>query len=498
MTFNATLDLKDIDKNIIPTDDNDNQKLLKTIEDNPEGYFVVGYSETLPELDKMWEQNGKKQSLEDLMVNLVSRFGISDELSKKLVKYAKIEQKESYEFASITGAKSIDRLYKQGKHDVIVTNKNTSDVGLGRFMDAEVIVKEPTSVVSIFPTFNAIMKSDGNSIHRDLTSPNIHNESHKRIKKILSELGGEYDDEEEEDIFTKDMYSEKVYQKIFRVFDKHVKSDPNKIFDILKNLNLQDEDIDTGDLEANLVYKYLTEYKDRTNAYLSIYFTPSGMASFFCDDREYNIRDMVEGYFKSDYDYDYYHECYDFDDYYFDRIDQQNLDLMEEHYLKDLEGEPSEEDFKEFVESEFGDDIGCAASDAQYSADIALLHSDFEDGILDYLSKFNGKLQPPVDEEGNKGIGLEYVGEVELGDIASSEHFKHFLHEHLSHGYPSFDEILDSILEEEKDGWNSQYNYFYPEDCIRINTDKHFRYGGAGNIDWSYFNEILNDRLSYY
>jgi hypothetical protein len=77
----------------------------------------------------------------------------------------------------------------------------------------------------------------------------------------------------------------------------------------------------------------------------------------------------------------YYHECYDFDDYYFDRIDQQNLDLMEEHYLKDLEGEPSEEDFKEFVESEFGSDIGCAASDAQYSADIDVLHSDFEDGI---------------------------------------------------------------------------------------------------------------------
>ena len=325
-----------------------------------------------------------------------------------------------------------------------------------------------------------------------------HLDESRRIKKILSELGGEYDDEEEEDIFTKDMYGEKVYQKIFRVFDKHVKSDPNKIFDILKNLNLKDEDIDTGDLEANLVYKYLTEYKDRTNAYLSIYFTPSGMASFFCDDRDYDIRKMVEGYFNSDWDYGYYQECYDFDDYYFDRIDQQNLDLMEEHYLKDLEGEPSEEDFKEFVESEFGDDIGCAASDAQYSADIDVLHSDFEDGILDYLSKFNGKLQPPVDEEGNKGIGLEYVGEVELGDIASSEHFKDFLHEHLSHGYPSFDEILDSILEEEKDGWSSQYNYFYPEDCISINTDKHFRYGGAGNIDWSYFNEILNDRLSYY
>jgi hypothetical protein len=303
MEFTATLDLKDIDKSIIPADDNDNQKILKTIEDNPEGWFVIGLGETIPKLDKMWEQNGRKASLEDLMVNLVSRFGISDELAKKLVKYAKIEHKESYEFASLTGSKNVDTVYKQGKHDLIVTNRNTSEVGKLRFMDAEVIVKEPTSVVSIFPKLEAIMKSDGNSIPRDLTSPNIHNESYNRIKKILSELGGEYDDEEEEDIFTKDMYSEKVYQKIFRVFDKHVKSDPNKIFDILKNLNLKDEDIDTGDLEANLVYKYLTEYKDRTNAYLSIYFTPSGMASFFCDDRDYDIRKMVEGYFNSDWDY---------------------------------------------------------------------------------------------------------------------------------------------------------------------------------------------------
>ena len=312
------------------------------------------------------------------------------------------------------------------------------------------------------------------------------------IKKILREY-----DEEEESIFDKEMFNEKVYQKIFRVFDKHVKSDPDKIFDILKNLNLKDEDIDTEDLEANLVYKYLTEYKDRPNSYIKISFIPTEMSSFFCDD-DYDIRDMVERYFKFDYDYDYYHECYDFDDYYFDRIDQQNLDLMKEHYLKNLEGEPSEEDFKEFVESEFGSDIGCAVSDAQYSADLDVLHSDFEDGILDYLSKFNGKLQPPVDNEGNKGIGLEYVGQVELGDIASSERFKSQLNAELTHGYPTFLEILDGILEDEREGWGMEYNSFLPEDCIRINTDKHFRYGGAGNIDWGYFNEILNDKLSFY
>lgn len=354
--------------------------------------------------------------------------------------------------------------------------------------------------------FTMLDRSDFEYIHNEvlkmIENENEWDEEHldesRRIKKILRELGGEYDEEEEEDIFTKDMYGEKVYQKIFRVFDKYVKSDPDKIFDILKNLKLEDESIETVDLESNIIYKYLTEYKDRTNSYVKIHFTPSEMSSFFCDDRDYDIRKMVEGYFNSDWDYDYHHECYDFEDYYFDRVDQQNLDLMKEHYLKDLEGEPSEEDFKEFVESEFGSEIGCAASDAQYSADIDALHSDFEDGIIDYLSRFNGKLQPPVDKEGNKGFGLEYVAEVELGDIASSEHFKDFLYEHLSHGYPTFSEILDSIFEEERDGWNSQYNYFLPEECISINTDRHFRYGGAGDIDWGYFNEILNDKLSYY
>jgi len=495
MQFNSILKLSDVDKNIIPSEDDDNQKLLKTIETSP-GYTCVGYAETIPKLDKQWEQNGKKNSLISLMSDLVNRFGISDELAKKLTKYAKIEQEESYEFASLTGSKNVDTVYSQGKHDVIVTNKNTSGEGLDRFMDAEVVVKEPTSVVSIFPTFNAIMKSDGNSIHRDLTSPNIHNESYKSIKKILRE----YDEEEdEESIFDKEMFDEKIYQKVFRVFDKHVKPNPDKIFDILRNLKLEDEDIETVDLESNIIYKYLTEHKDRPNSYIKINFTPSEMSSYFCDDRDYDIRKMVEGYLISDWDYDWYHECSDFEDYYFGKIDQQNLDLMKEHYLKDLEGEPSEEDFKEFVESEFGSDIGCAVSDAQYSADIDALHSDFEDGIIDYLSNFNGKLQPPVDKEGNKGFGLEYVGEVELGDIASSEHFKDFLYAHLERGYPTFDDILDSILEEERDGWkNSQYNYFLPEECISINTDRHFRYGGAGDIDWGYFNEILNDKLSYY
>ncbi len=487
--FNSELKLGDIDLNIIPTKDDDNQKLLKKIKESPD-YKCVGYAQTIPKLDKQWEQNGKKESLSNLMTDLVSRFGISDELAKKLIKYAKINQEESFEFASLTGSKSVDTVYSQSKHDLIVTNKNTSGEGLDRFMDAEVVVKEPTSVVSIFPTYNAIMKSDGNSIHRDLTSSNIHNESHNRIKKILKEYN-----EEEEDIFTKDMFSEAQYKNLFKVFDKN----PDNIFKLLESLEFG-RWYDRFEIESNLIYKYLTEYKDRTDYYIDVTFTPYEIANnFFCDDRDYDIKEMVEGYLRSDWDYGYHYECQDFDDYYFDRIDQQNLDVLKEIYLENLEGESSEEGFKEFVEEEFGTDIGCAASDAQYSADIDALHSEFNDKIEEHFSNLNGQLQPPVDKEGNKGFGLEYVGSVEVGELVNGERFKEVLLDNLESGYPeSFSEILDRLLNDEMDGYLSQYNYFLPDECISINTDRHFRYGGAGDIDWGYFNEILGDRISHY
>ena len=316
------------------------------------------------------------------------------------------------------------------------------------------------------------------------------------IRKILREY--DEDNEDDKSIFEKQMFPEKVYQKIFRIFDKHIESNPNFIFDFLQGLKLDDENIQTTDLESNIIYKYLTEHKDRPNSYIKISFTPTEMSSFFCDDRDYDIIDMVERYFKFDYDYGVYYDCYDYDDYYFDKIDKENLGIMKEHYLKNLEGEPSEEDFKEFVEEEFGSYIGCAAGDAQHSADIDALHSDFEERITDYLSNFDGGLQNQTDEGGVKGFGLEYVGQVELGDIASSERFKSQLNAELTHGYPTFLEILDGILEDEREAWGMEYNSFLPEDCISINTDKHFRYGGAGTIDWNFFNEVLFDRINYY
>jgi hypothetical protein len=222
------------------------------------------------------------------------------------------------------------------------------------------------------------------------------------------------------------------------------------------------------------------------------------MSTFFCDDdRDYDIQSISRSYFRFEYDYDVHYDCYDFEDYYFDKIDKQNLDLLRKYYLRDLEGEPSEEDFKEFVEEEFGSDIGCAAGDAQHSADIKVLHSDFENGIIDYLSNFNGELQNQTDKEGNKGYSVEYVGYIELGDLVSSPGFKEILHAELTHGYPNFTTIFDSIINDEQDG-GAQYNYFLPEDCISIDTYKHFRYGGAGDVDWGFFNEILLDRINNY
>lgn len=313
------------------------------------------------------------------------------------------------------------------------------------------------------------------------------------IRKILREY-----DEEEISIFDKEMFSEKVYQKIYRIFDKHIESNPNFIFNFLEGLNLFDEDIRSEDLESNIIYKYLTEHKDRPNSYIKITFIPSEMSTFFCDDDgDYDIQSIARDYFRFECDYGVQYDCYDFEEYYFDKIDKQNLDLLRKYYLRDLEGEPSEEDFKEFVEEEFGSDIGCAAGDAQNSADIEVLHSDFENGIIDYLSNFNGKLQNRTDKEGNMGDSVEYVGYIELGDLVSSPEFKEFLHAELTHGYPNFTTIFDGIINDEQEG-GAEYNYFLPEDCISIDTYKHFRYGGAGVVDWKYFNELLVDRIDNY
>jgi len=251
------------------------------------------------------------------------------------------------------------------------------------------------------------------------------------------------------------------------------------------------------DEEINLIYNYLTNYK-RKDYYVPVHFDAEELSNFFSEDRDYDIQHYAKKYFEQDYDYDYNYDCYDFDSYYFDMIDRVNVGTMREKYLEGLDGEGTEEGFMEFVESEFGDVIGCAMADAQNSADIDYLHSDIRNGAEDYLSEFNGIISNKVDKDGNRGWKLEFNGKREIGDVVNSEMFKETLYDHVDSGYSLLSDIFNDIFSIESEGDNYYDNVLLPEEYIYIDTDKHFRYGGAGDVDPQYFNEILSDKLSYH
>lgn len=459
MDFNSELKLGDIDVSIIPTEDDDNQKLLKKIKESP-SYKCVGYAQTIPELDKQWEQNGKKESLSNLMSDLVSRFGISDELAKKLIKYAKINQKESFEFASLTGSKSLDTVYSQSKHDLIVTNKNTSGEGLGRFMDAEVVVKEPTSVVSIFPTFNAIMKSDGNSISRDLTSSNIHNESHNRVKKILKEETPNFS---------------RFESKMFKLIDR---IGVEKFIDeYLRDMGLTTEE------EIDIVWKYFKEYGGGCDEYIELEYDSDDVSNLF-KDGGYGIQTMVKKFLDDDYDYtDGYYECY-YDEYQLGDINEENMKTIKKVYESQKEEDESIEEF--IKNSDLESIIGCAYTDAQQSADIRALHDDFLDGLHDVSHKIEGKWDWET---------RTLKGRISFCELMEFENSFDILEDTLEQGYEWYT-IVDAVKEQEWDqifsGWGGDVLFGEP---VEINEYRHFKYGGAGTIDTEEFNEILYNRL---
>ena len=152
-------------------------------DDNP--YYQVAHAQGVPKLDKSWKQNGIKNAKVDLAHKLENHFKIGNIAIKNLLDNAEITIKELPGFAGLTGSKVVDNAYAEGKYDLIVTNKNTSGVGANKFMDAEVVVKDPTQVVSLFPDYNLITMSDLSSINRDLSNPAIHNESEEKKEKIL-------------------------------------------------------------------------------------------------------------------------------------------------------------------------------------------------------------------------------------------------------------------------------------------------------------------------
>jgi len=307
------------------------------------------------------------------------------------------------------------------------------------------------------------------------------------FKYILNE-----NSEDNEDLdYTKDnIFPEKFYERVFKFLDKN----PERMFKTIEDLQFAgnfDGDYDQFQKEYNIAYKYLSEYENRTPFYITFEYDKNTLSEFFKEDRDYDIQKMVGDYFGNDYDYSNDYDCMDTDSWLIDKINQENMETLKSKYLQDLQGEESEEDFQEYIISEYGSEIGCSASEAQYSADIEYLHSDFEEGVMEYLSNLNGKLVR--DDKGE----IKFVGSLEIGELVNSEWFQDVVEDALYSYYPDLIDIFAGIKEKEQDGWSGQYNYFFPDDLIQINTDKHFRYGGAGDINWGYFNEILTDRLNY-
>ena len=305
------------------------------------------------------------------------------------------------------------------------------------------------------------------------------------IRKILREQ----EEDKEVDPFNDTLFAPKFMERVMRMMD----DDPDFFMkEILPGMDF------TVEQEINIIYNYLTQY-DRKKYYIPINLNPDELSNFFIDDRDYDIQDMVKKYFEQDYDYDYYHDCYDYETHYFDSINQVNIDTMREKYIHESFGdEPNEEEFKEFVTEEFGDVIGCAMSDAQQSADIDALHTDFRDSVEDYLSEFNGKIDNDIDKDGNRGYRLEFNGNREIGDVVDSEAFKEHLDAHVNNGYSTLSEIFLGIMVSEHNGEIWGESILFPEERIDINGDKHFRYGGAGDVDPQYFNEILSDKLTWH
>jgi hypothetical protein len=295
--------------------------------------------------------------------------------------------------------------------------------------------------------------------------------------------------EEEVDPFNDTLFAPKFMERVMRMMD----DDPDFFMkEMLPGMNLSEEQ------EINIIYNYLTQY-DRKNYYVPVHFDADELSNFFSEDRDYVIQHYAKKYFEQDYDYGYDSGCYDFDTYYFDMVDKVNVYTMREKYIHESFGdEPNEEEFKEFVAEEFGNDIGCAMAEAQNSADIDYLHSDIRNGAEDYLSEFNGIISNNVDKDGNRGWKLEFNGKREIGDVVNSEMFKETLHDHVHSGYSLLSDIFNDIFTIEREGDNYYDNVLLPEEKIYINTDIHFRYGGAGDVDPQYFNEILSGKLSWH
>ena len=300
--------------------------------------------------------------------------------------------------------------------------------------------------------------------------------------------------EDGEEYVTSDrMFPDKFYLKIFNMIDK----DPEYFMkEVLENLGF------TYQEEFDILYNYFVNYSDREDYYIDFTIDPADIASFF-HDRDYGMEEMVKNYLEGDYDYiDWYNESFQFDQYFLDSINDGSwgeiAKILKVDNIADAEelisgniGSEHLEDHYELMETTIEDIqsiIAHSMTEAQADADINYLHQDIMDEVNDWFKH----------GEFNTQQG-EFVGKIEVGEVfEKNSNGRHLLGDQLQEGYPALSQLVLDTLYEELNDWGYQDEYIFTGDeKPYINTDKHFRYGGAGTMDNQYFNDMLVDRLSW-
>ena len=276
--------------------------------------------------------------------------------------------------------------------------------------------------------------------------------------------------------------AEPFYIKLFEKMDKMGAIPFAK--KVLPHLGLDVEE------EIDLIQSYLTRWEGGDKDTIEIILDPEQISALFIDDRDYDIQNMVLQYLNDTYDYtDWGWECRDVDEYIIADINDKNMKTIKKFYKKaDYEDWEDIDDY--MVNGDISTEIGCSYSDAQRDADINYLHEDIYDEMVEVLSKLEGKWD---------WNDHTYKTTISLSDVAPySDLYMHI--ENVLHDGYDLNELLYGIFEDELQNVMNGYEdgEIFFDELGSINTDRHFRYGGAGTLDVEYFNDILEDRLTHF
>jgi hypothetical protein len=289
------------------------------------------------------------------------------------------------------------------------------------------------------------------------------------IKKILLEQS--WNDSDHEPI------PDKILDKFYKFIDKVGPADALPLLHI-----------DDAKRQHDIIMSYYNDYGGNWSSELPITFNAENISTLFPSD----VEEIAEKYLKNEYEYDGHYECYDYDHYWmWDSIDEENQKLILDKVKEDVVDIDDEDEVIDMIRTEFGSDIGCAFADAQHDADINYLHSEISEQVDEFLQNFKGTW----DYESG-----EFHGTIEFSDLIRSEYFSELLESELEDSMVlDLDYLMVQVIEKEFDeiqtGWVGTTDIFPHE--IYLDVDKHFRYGGAGDMDITYMNDILTDRLSW-